>query len=222
MAVPLPAKRLKLENDPSESSVCIATEHGNAQKVTGKIPTKGETVLEVTSEGNESKSNSFAAENCGTNVIVGAQSKDESDAPASGNSSAPSRQVTEGDVGILEYIGTHKGFHGVLKQRYVDFVVKERDLKGRLVELTCTDLPSESHTEPNEHKTDQEYSDKARLPEQVLTDEQMKKVRKVAESDDKGVSFTLDLADKDSKEHRTHVHQSIKSNFPMLGKAAFK
>ena len=50
--------------------------------------------------------------------------------------------MTEPDVGIRLFTSTCKGFSGILKQRYSDFIVNEIDLKGNVVELTdATSLP---------------------------------------------------------------------------------
>ncbi|KAK8783259.1 hypothetical protein V5799_015399, partial [Amblyomma americanum] len=49
----------------------------------------------------------------------------------------------EQDVGITEYVGTHKGFNGILKQRYSDFLVNEIDPSGRVVRLETLEPPPE-------------------------------------------------------------------------------
>lgn len=59
--------------------------------------------------------------------------------------SAPKKLRTgfEENVGITEYVGTHKGFNGVLKQRYSDFLVNEIDPSGRVVRLETLEPPPE-------------------------------------------------------------------------------
>jgi tRNA pseudouridine13 synthase len=44
--------------------------------------------------------------------------------------------VTESTVGIARFMNTAKGFQGILKQRYADFIVREVDLEGNIVRLT--------------------------------------------------------------------------------------
>ncbi|KAK3747764.1 hypothetical protein QZH41_008791 [Actinostola sp. cb2023] len=106
----------------------------------------------------------------------------------------------EKDVAITEYVSKHKGFHGVLKQRFVDFVVNERDIKDNLVQLTHTNVP------PSEK--DNTTSDG------ILSKEDVDNITTVLESKDKSFSVTL-YAD-DDKEHRTLVHKAVKNMFPTL------
>ena len=213
--VALPNKRLKLDNNLFESCAGISTELANIHKVA--VETSKEKTGDL--EGREEKEK-LTSNSVHVNDSVPAKGEVELEAPAKTNCVASSKlstgQVTEEDVGILEYIGMHKGFSGILKQRYVDFVVKERDLRGQLVQLTCTDLPAESRSNPGGPKTE-DVSDEVKGREQVLSDEQLSKIRDVAESEDKTASFTVTLDAEHSKEYRTRLHQAIKSNFPMLG-----
>ena len=198
----VPAKRVKLENNSSEN-----VHKGDAEENLQEVETLQDLNEKEKLAGiyrSKPVSDDLAAENCTENNFA---------APCR----LPSRQVTEADVGISEYIGTHQGFRGVLKQRYVDFVVKERDLRGQLVELNCTDLPVESRSKPSDTK-DEEVCNEMKEREQVLSDECMSKIREISESKDKTSSITLTLAAVNSKEYRTRVHQAIKLDFPMLGK----
>ncbi|KAF2364994.1 Pseudouridine synthase TruD [Trinorchestia longiramus] len=56
------------------------------------------------------------------------------------SSSVLGSSLTEDDVGISEYIGDSKGFFGIIKQRFSDFLVNEISLEG--TELHLTDLKS--------------------------------------------------------------------------------
>ena len=44
--------------------------------------------------------------------------------------------ITESDVGMSEYLGMHKGFSGILKMRYQDFLVNEIDEENRVLYFT--------------------------------------------------------------------------------------
>lgn len=107
--------------------------------------------------------------------------------------------ISEKDAGILEYVSCHKGFHGVLKQRYVDFLVNERDLQGNLVRLT--DLSVAESTKAGHTSTD----------DMVITKEDIQKIQEILDSEDMSLSVTLD-ADED-KEHRTKIHRAIRANY---------
>eukprot|EP01018_Ginkgo_biloba_P022079 Gb_26326 [translate_table: standard] len=49
----------------------------------------------------------------------------------------------EADVGIICYATNVPGFRGILKQRYTDFIVNEVDCDGKVIHLTCLDVPAE-------------------------------------------------------------------------------
>lgn len=110
--------------------------------------------------------------------------------------------TAEKDVGITEYVSKHEGFQGILKQRYVDFLVNERDLSGNLVQLTNTDIPRESASSQEES-------------EDILSEEDLEKVKSVLESKD--IKFNAILSHDDDKDHRTKTHRYIKGKFPSLG-----
>ena len=112
------------------------------------------------------------------------------------------RAVSEHEVGIVEHLSGHQGFHGVLKQRYVDFLVNERDLEGNLIRLRDTSVPKPEAS--SDCATEQ-------LEDGVIGDEDMQSIRQVLESDDPSLSATL-IAD-DNKEHRTRVHRAIRARF---------
>ena len=110
--------------------------------------------------------------------------------------------VSEKDVGILEFASNLPGFHGVLKQRFTDFIVRERDLEGNLVRLTDTSVPQDA--KKKEFELD------------VLSQEEKEKIQQVIDDEEKKISVTL--APDDDKEHRRLVHRAIRENFSILGK----
>lgn len=113
--------------------------------------------------------------------------------------------ASEKDVGILEFVSNLPGFHGVLKQRFTDFIVRERDLEGNLVRLTDTSVPQDAKTK--EFDLD------------VLSQEEKEKIQQVIDDEEKNMSVTL--APDDDKEHRRLVHRAIRENFSNLGKLIY-
>lgn len=110
--------------------------------------------------------------------------------------------VSEKDVGILEFVSNLPGFHGVLKQRYTDFIVSERDLEGNIVHLTDTSIPQDEKTK--EFDVD------------ILSQDEKEKIQQVVDDEEKKISVTL--TPDDDKEHRRLVHRAIRENFSSLGK----
>ena len=113
--------------------------------------------------------------------------------------------VSEKDVGILEFVSNFPGFHGVLKQRYTDFIVGERDLQGNIVRLSDTSIPQGEKTK--EFALD------------VLSLEEKEKIQKVVDDEEKNLSVTL--SPDDNKDHRRLVHRAIRENYSFLGKEYF-
>ena len=109
--------------------------------------------------------------------------------------------VSEKDVGILEFVSNLPGFHGVLKQRYTDFIVRERDLLGNLVRLSDTSLPRK--------EKNQDFG------LDVLSEEEKEKIQQVI--DDKEKKTLATLSPDDDKDHRRLVHRTIRENFAFLG-----
>ncbi|XP_016431392.1 pseudouridylate synthase 7 homolog [Sinocyclocheilus rhinocerous] len=52
--------------------------------------------------------------------------------------------LSEADVGILKFISEHRGFSGVLKERYSDFVVHEINKDGKIVGLDDLSVPADA------------------------------------------------------------------------------
>ncbi|KAL2093854.1 hypothetical protein ACEWY4_011166 [Coilia grayii] len=112
--------------------------------------------------------------------------------------------LTELDVGILKFVSEHKGFSGILKERYSDFVVHEINKEGKTVQLNDLSVPVETE-EPEEQ-----------LPEaQVLTEEQKKQLEELQLFKNKEGNVSIEVAE-DTKERRTQVHRAVKNLFPGL------
>ena len=113
--------------------------------------------------------------------------------------------VSEKDVGILEFVSNFPGFHGVLKQRYTDFIVSERDLEGNIVRLSDTSIPQGDKTKEFDLN--------------ILSLEEKEKIQKVVDDEEKNTSVTL--SPDDDKDHRRLVHRAIRENYSFLGKEDF-
>ncbi|XP_068754742.1 pseudouridylate synthase 7 homolog [Montipora capricornis] len=109
-------------------------------------------------------------------------------------------RVSDKDVGIFEFVSNLPGFHGVLKQRYTDFIVSERDPQGNLVRLTDVSVPQKE-------KTKEFHLD-------ILSPEDREKIQQVIDEEEKNKSVIL--SPDDDKGHRTLVHRAIRENFSML------
>ena len=137
-------------------------------------------------------------ENLGNDASVNESSK-------SGLDALMGTCVSEKDVGILEFVSSFPGFHGVLKQRYTDFIVSERDLQGNAVRLSDTSIPQGDKTKEFDLA--------------ILSVEEKEKIQKVVDDKEKQLSVTL--SPDDDKDHRRLVHRAIRENFSFLGKEDF-
>ncbi|XP_020706969.2 pseudouridylate synthase 7 homolog [Athalia rosae] len=52
-------------------------------------------------------------------------------------------RLKEVDTGVTEFVGDHKGFSGIVKERYADFHVNEITLDGKIAKLTNQTIPPE-------------------------------------------------------------------------------
>uniref|UniRef100_A0A6Q2Z6T3 TRUD domain-containing protein n=1 Tax=Esox lucius TaxID=8010 RepID=A0A6Q2Z6T3_ESOLU len=109
--------------------------------------------------------------------------------------------LTELDVGILKFVSEHKGFSGILKERYSDFVVHEINKEGKIVRLDDLSVPEEVEVYQTES--------------QVLTEEQKQEMERLQQFKNKEDSVSIEVADY-TKEKRTLVHKAIKTLFPGL------
>ncbi|XP_071141227.1 pseudouridylate synthase 7 homolog [Mytilus edulis] len=117
--------------------------------------------------------------------------------------------VKETDVGILCYINDLPGCHGVIKQRYSDFIVNEVDVNGKVVELTKTEV-DKILDKTSEEKVQDEEEERFKLPEDVM------KILLALSSESEMEPAFIHMENMDDKELRTKYHQTIKSKFPGL------
>uniref|UniRef100_A0A8C7PZW2 Pseudouridylate synthase 7 homolog n=1 Tax=Oncorhynchus mykiss TaxID=8022 RepID=A0A8C7PZW2_ONCMY len=105
--------------------------------------------------------------------------------------------LTELDVGILKFVSEHKGFSGILKERYSDFVVHEVNKEGKTVQLDDLSVPEE---QPGS---------------EVFTEEQKHQLEQLQLFKKKEGNVSIEMAD-DTKEKRTLVHKAVKTLYPGL------
>ncbi|XP_067324917.1 pseudouridylate synthase 7 homolog isoform X2 [Anolis sagrei] len=110
--------------------------------------------------------------------------------------------LTELDVGITKFVSAHKGFSGILKERYSDFVVHEIGKDGHTIHLDDFSVPVDEEDPPEENFTVLSVEDKQRLEELQLFK-------------NKEGSVSIEVIE-DTKEKRTVIHQAVKSLFPGL------
>ncbi|KAL5013397.1 hypothetical protein ScPMuIL_007667 [Solemya velum] len=99
--------------------------------------------------------------------------------------------MREHDMGITEYISTHKGFHAIIKQRYSDFIVNEIDMDGKVVHLTDVTVQKDEMKEKESTKPDSSHV---------------------------GVVQTLSYirVGGEDKQRRKKLHQAVREGFPEL------
>ncbi|KAH0616487.1 hypothetical protein JD844_027621 [Phrynosoma platyrhinos] len=110
--------------------------------------------------------------------------------------------LTELDVGITKFVSTHKGFSGILKERYSDFVVHEIGKDGHIIHLDDFSVPVDEEDPSEEVFAVLSAEDKQRLEELQLFK-------------NKEGSVSIEVIE-DTKEKRTVIHQAVKSLFPGL------
>ncbi|XP_064473633.1 pseudouridylate synthase 7 homolog [Ornithodoros turicata] len=110
---------------------------------------------------------------------------------------------SESSVGITEYIGTHKGFTGHLKQRYSDFLVNEIAPSGEVVRLKSFEGPANDAAEEDSY-----------INTTVVSKETLDKMNALVSGDTAG-QITIDVTDL-SKDERRQVHILVRKKFPDL------
>ncbi|XP_070611214.1 pseudouridylate synthase 7 homolog isoform X2 [Erythrolamprus reginae] len=110
--------------------------------------------------------------------------------------------LMEQDVGIQKFASSHKGFLGILKERYSDFVVHEIGKEGEIIHLDDLSVPVDKEDPPEEIFT-------------VLSPEEKQRLEDLQLFKNKESSVSIEVIE-DTKEKRTIIHQAIKSLFPGL------
>ncbi|XP_071810344.1 pseudouridylate synthase 7 homolog [Asterias amurensis] len=116
--------------------------------------------------------------------------------------STPLTGLKESDVGIVEYISKHDGFHGVIKQRFQDFLVNEVDLDKKIVRLTDMKSPDP----------------KTKVPvniDDVLNPNDQQRLNELNASSDKAACHCIEVQDLE-KDQRKKIHEVIRQDFATL------
>lgn len=103
---------------------------------------------------------------------------------------------------VTEYVTPGDGIKGILKARFSDFHVNEIDLDGKEAVLTDVSIP--------QPPKDTEYTEEELV--QLITKDKVDEIRKVAESQEKGVIVEIDVTEM-SKQDRGSIHNIAKSIF---------
>ncbi|KAL7867822.1 hypothetical protein SRHO_G00092060 [Serrasalmus rhombeus] len=114
--------------------------------------------------------------------------------------------LSEVDVGIHKFVSDHKGFSGILKERYSDFVVHEISKEGKIVRLDDLSVPVETE----EASVEVEPTDC-----QALTEEQKQQLADLQLFKNKEGNVAIEV-ENDSKEKRTLLHKAVKTLYPGL------
>ncbi|KAJ7407117.1 RAD50 interactor 1 [Willisornis vidua] len=114
--------------------------------------------------------------------------------------------LTESDVGITKFVSSHKGFSGILKERYSDFVVHEIGKDGRVSHLDDFSVPVDDEVN---------FEDPSEETFTVLSDEDKQRLEELQLFKNKEASVAIEVIE-DTKEKRTVIHQAVKSLFPGL------
>ncbi|KAB5565785.1 hypothetical protein PHYPO_G00245480 [Pangasianodon hypophthalmus] len=114
--------------------------------------------------------------------------------------------LSEVDVGIHKFVSDHKGFSGILKERYSDFVVHEISKEGKIVGLDDLSIPVE---------TEEASAETEPVECQDLTEEQKQQLADLQLFKNKEGNVAIEV-EGDSKERRTLLHKAIKALYPGL------
>ncbi|XP_072528201.1 pseudouridylate synthase 7 homolog isoform X2 [Salminus brasiliensis] len=114
--------------------------------------------------------------------------------------------LSEVDVGIHKFVSDHKGFSGILKERYSDFVVHEISREGQILRLDDLSVPVE---------TEEASVEAVPTDCQVLTEEQKQQLADLQLFKNKEGNIAIEVED-DSKEKRTLLHKAVKTLYPGL------
>uniref|UniRef100_H2ZKN3 TRUD domain-containing protein n=1 Tax=Ciona savignyi TaxID=51511 RepID=H2ZKN3_CIOSA len=116
----------------------------------------------------------------------------------------------EKDVGMTEYVGKHKGFTGILKLRYQDFLVNEINLNGEVIHLTNVDVMVEKKPVVVDEPPVLNTEDIS-----VISKEDVDELKNLLVNTDPSASFIIKTAGK-NKAERTEIHKIVSQYFPKL------
>lgn len=149
------------------------------------------------------------------------ETKESTETPMANSYSAHNAGISEPDVGITEYISPNlRGFTGILKQRYTDFLVNEIDTTGAVVHLT--DNGYENKKEESKPQVEEKPEDKSEKKEPFALSQEFRE-KLVGKLDEETVDKMIELLSTGSKietskaielkEDRTAIHQLVREAF---------
>ncbi|KAK9343523.1 pseudouridine synthase [Lipomyces starkeyi] len=140
----------------------------------------------------------------------------EPDQPAASATDGSAVGITEPDVGIIQYLGSHAGFSGVLKQRYTDFFVNEITPSGEV--LRVKHVPAQAPPRPPQPKKEQHKKEEEKFVidevaereiTAILGEECVLGLREIVKS---GGSYETTKTF-DDKDERGRIHQLIRTAY---------
>ncbi|KAH9420432.1 multisubstrate pseudouridine synthase 7 [Dermatophagoides pteronyssinus] len=124
--------------------------------------------------------------------------------------------LNEQNVGITEFIGNHKPFHGILKHRFEDFVVHEIDRQGNVIRLENIDKPEDiSLTIADEERQTIESSETISIDSLKIDSNFKQQIDSYVESNFQLVNPLISIDELD-KQERSRLHLFIKQNYPTV------
>lgn len=116
-------------------------------------------------------------------------------------------QLSEGDVGITEYLSDIEGFSAVIKARFSDFQVNEINLEGTIARLSDLSIPKDFQLK----LATCDYKEIIDSPSQFIPEDKWEGMKKLVEMESgEPVLIEADSFDKDA---RTEVHTCVKNHF---------
>ncbi|XP_008550733.1 pseudouridylate synthase 7 homolog [Microplitis demolitor] len=114
-----------------------------------------------------------------------------------------SNRLKEIDIGVSEFMGTHKHFTGIFKERFSDFNVHEIDCNGKIATLTTQEIPPEPEDDIDVDKL------KKSLPIDILEKLDNFTNSETDDVDNPVTSIEIDVTSID-KDHRRNIHTIAK------------
>lgn len=116
-------------------------------------------------------------------------------------------QLSEADVGIIEFLNDYEGFSAIIKARFSDFQVNEIDMDGNVVKLSDLSIPRDFKTEA----ATCDYKEIIKSPCEYISNEAWESMKNLVEADSENP--VLIDADNFDKNVRMEVHTCVKSHF---------
>ncbi|XP_015062934.1 multisubstrate pseudouridine synthase 7 isoform X2 [Solanum pennellii] len=132
------------------------------------------------------------------------------------------KTMDESDVGISCYISNLRGFRGILKQRYSDFIVNEVDLDENVVHLNSLEAPKECSENKDVNISDQlnrSYVTEIESFRSLAGNSDADKLKAFIDELNSGADVSHEsivLSPSSDKSHRTEIHNFFKERLKFL------